>query len=119
MNKKWALQNKIIKQVLYIGILPLAFYLSAWHYLNDNYESTPIIILIIYFFGLLWIVFFAFRMGNHMGNMLLNRKKGMIRDAIYKYRYGIALFFILLIFAVPRIFILPSWVNLGYYTEIV
>lgn len=115
MNKKWVLKNKIIEQILYIGILPLLFYLSAWNFLKDKFEYRPTIITVSFAGGFLWVILFIFYIVYRFRHF----EKGMIWRTLHTYRYGVALFIILLNFTFQRIFILPRWDGLLYYSELV
>lgn len=114
MSKKWITYNKILMQILYIGIFPLMFYLSAWFYLKDNFEQCPIIIIIILICSVIWAIFLSI----YIWQKVQNRGYRFGLNTFYEHRYVIVLFIILLLFSFRRIFILPRWDALLYYSEL-
>ena len=114
MYKRWMVQNKIIEQILYVGIMPILFYLSALRYLKNDYTQRPFIVTVIFICSLIWMILF----GVCIWEKVQDRRQRFLKEAVYRYRYVIILSLILLLFTFRRIFILPRWDALLYYSEL-
>lgn len=118
MNDWGDKRYRIIKELLYIGILPLLFYISAYYYLQSDIEQIPNIMIVAYIFAILWIVFFCVLISKKIKDWKMLHIRGVMAF-IDKYYLKILLFCILIIFNMQSIFTMPRWDGMLYYSALI
>lgn len=112
------IRYRIIKELLYIGILPLLFYISAYHYLQSNFRQLPVIMIIVYLLSVLWLVFFIIYIARKVKKYDIFHLRTCI-DFIDKHYLKILLFCVLIIINIQSIITMPRWDGLLYYRLLV
>lgn len=118
MNERRDTIYHIIKELLYIGILPLLFYMSAYYYLQSNFEKMPNIMIVVYICAILWIAFFCVLILKKTKERKMPHLRGVM-VFIDKYYLKILLFCILIIFNMQSIFTMPRWDGVLYYSALI
>jgi len=115
MSEKKEVRYRIIRELLYIGILPLLFYLSAYHYLQSDFNRLPDIMIIVYVCAVVWIVLFCMIVAR-VAKRLRTFQLKMVIVFIDKHYLKILLFCIFIVSNVHSLFIMPRWDGCLYYT---
>ncbi|MCI8769749.1 MAG: hypothetical protein HFH73_01165 [Lachnospiraceae bacterium] len=109
-------RSRIIKELMYIGILPLLFYISAYYYLQP--KQLPRIMIIVYLLAMLWVVFFCLYIVKKIKSKRVFQPKVWVAF-LDKHYLKVLLFCILTVFNVQSIVTLPRWDGLLYYTFLI